>query len=151
MVGIVGFAANDTVTATVTAQSITIDAVDGVVAYGTIAVSGSQNTVTLGDTQSVVNLGNVNTDVSIQGQDSGTWELDLAVIGADQYTHEISTDGGTAWAFFDEDAYYDFVTALEEYGTESETQTFDLRISTPSSSTVYTSQSVDVSVQSAAS
>jgi len=147
MFGVVTFAATDTLSATITAQSISVTVVDGVVAYGNVLLSATQDTIALSDTQSAVNNGNVTIDLDIQGQNSTAWTLSLSAIGGDQYTHEISTNGGTTYVNFDASVFTGFEDGLT---TTVSTLPFDLRISTPSSSTDFTVQTVSVTVQSTA-
>jgi len=133
------------------AAVVSITVLDGVVAYGIVADNTSQDTTASGvnDTQKAVNTGDVTVDFSVQGTDSAAWELDLAVNGTDQYTHEISTNGGTVYMFFDELSFRDFATGIPT--TTSQTQTFDLRILTPNPSTNFDPQNVNVTIQATAS
>jgi hypothetical protein len=128
----------DTVTATVTVQNISLTVSDGTVTYGTLAVSSSANTAAAGldDTQTITNNGNITEDFNIKGQNSGDWTIHDTTIGADTYVHEWCTsdcDGTPTWNGFDAD-YEALASAISSSGT----QDFDLRLNTPSSSSVYT-------------
>jgi len=136
-----------TVTATVTAQEISVSVTDGTVAYGTMSVGTTANTLAAGlnDTQTATNNGNVSEDLNIKGQDSTNWTLGAAA-GSETYKHEFSTTAsfpGTALTT----SYQTLATGIAAAGNE----TFDLQMSTPTSTASYTEQSVDVTVQAVAS
>lgn len=142
-------ATTGTVTATVTAQNVAVTVADGTVTYGTLAVGGTASTSSdgLDDTQTATNEGNVSSDLTIRGQNSANWTL-AASTGADQYVHEFCTsncDTTPTWT-----ALTTNYQALASGVASSGTQDFDLKITVPSSSSNYTSQSVDVTVQIAA-
>lgn len=135
-----------TVTCTVTVQNISISVSDGTITYGTLGQNSTTNTCTLTDTQTATNNGNVTEDFNIKGQDSTSWTL-AGTAGSDQYTHKFSTATcptftGTALTT----SYQSLATGIAESGT----QDFDLEINTPNPSTVYTEQSVDITVQAVA-
>ena len=122
---------------------------DASVAYGTLTLSATENTTSGGvnDTQTATNDGNVTEDFNISGQNSAAWTL-AATIGADQYTHEWCTstcDTTPTWNNLTT-SYQTLATAIATSGT----QDFDLQIGVPSSSSSYTQQSVDVTVQAVA-
>jgi len=144
-----GAADTDTVTATVTAQNISVSVSDGGVAYGTLTVSGTASTSSdgLNDTQTATNDGNITEDFNIQGQDSANWTLETS-IGADQYVHEFCTsncDTTPTWTAITT-SYQQLANAISSSGT----QDFDLKIIVPSSSSNYTQQSVDLTIQAVA-
>lgn len=139
-----------TVTATVTAQEVSVSVSDGTVEYGTLAVSTTENTAasgSLNDTQTATNDGNVTADLEIKGQDAtgGTgWTL-AGTIGADQYIHDFcitDCDGTPTWTPLTT-TYQTLASSVAAAGT----QDFDLRLSMPSSTTDYVQKSVDVTVQ----
>ena len=139
------------ITATVTAQNVAITVGDGTVAYGIVAVSGNADTTSGGvdDTQLVTNTGNVNGDISITGTNSANWTLE-STIGAEQYVHKSCTttcDSSPTWTEFAEAGY----TTLENDVAPAGTIDLDLQLLTPSSTGTFTEQSVDVTVQIAAS
>lgn len=139
------------VTATVTVQNVSVTVSDGTVPYGTLATNTAKSTITadLNDLQTATNGGNVTEDLNIKGQNTAAWTLG-ATAGADQYIHQFCTatcssppTNFTALTT----SYQTLKTSLAASGT----QTFDLRIVTPTSSTSFTQQSVDVTVQAVAS
>lgn len=149
-VPIASAATTDSVTATVTVQNVSVSVTDGAVAYGTLAASGTQDTASggLDDSQTATNDGNVTEDFDIQGQNSGDWTL-AATQGSDQYFHKFCTtdcDGSPTWTALTT-SYQALATSVADSGT----QVFDLQIGVPSSSSVDTQQSVDVTVQASAS
>lgn len=140
----------DTVTATVTAQNVAVSVADGTVAYGTLSLSGTNDTTlgNLNDSQTATNDGNVNVDLNIRGQNSANWTL-AGTQGANEYRHRFCTtdcDGTPVWT-----ALTTNYQALAASVAASGTQVFDLEIGVPSSTTFYTQQSVDVQVQATAS
>jgi hypothetical protein len=143
---------NDSVTATVTAQNISVTVTDGSVSYGTVSTSSHADTTSAGvnDSQTATNNGNVTEDFSIQGVDSAAWEL-AAAAGSETYAHGVCTsdcDGSPTWTQFNEDSYTSFAADVAASGG---TQVFDLRLSTPASTATYTPQTVDVTILATAS
>jgi uncharacterized cupredoxin-like copper-binding protein len=143
-------ATTGTVTATVTAQNVSISVTDGSVAYGTLSLSDNEDTTTAGinDSQTATNNGNITEDFNILGQNSGSWTL-VATAGSDQYTHKwcvTDCDGSPTWNAIST-GYTTLATGIAGSGG---TQVFDLQIGTPTSSSVFTQQSVDVTVQAVA-
>jgi len=147
VVGPLAYAANTaTVTATVTVQNISLTVSDGSITYGTIAQNSSKSTCDLSDTQTVTNNGNVAETFNIKGQNSANWTL-AATAGSDQYVHKFATSScpwtsGTA-----------LTTSYQTMATNvavNATTTLNLQITTPNPSTVYTQQSVDVTVEAVA-
>lgn len=143
------------VTATVTVESISVAVTDGSVSYGTLSTSSTASTIAadLNDTQHALNAGNVNEDFNIQGQNSADWTLATSN-GTDQYVHRFCTSScGSPPANFTA-----LTTGYQTLGTNIQptttaptaSSTFDLQIVTPDVSTVFTSQSVDVTVQAVA-
>lgn len=147
---VVSAASSATVTATVTVQNISVSVSDGTVAYGTLALSSTQNTTSSGtnDSQIATNDGNVSEDLNIRGQNTGSWTL-AGSVGANQYKHDFcitTCDTTPVWT-----ALTTSNQTLSAATAASGTSTFDLRINTPSSSSSYAQQSVDVIVQASAS
>ncbi len=155
LVGDVALAAGTaTVAATVTLQNVSVTVADGSVSYGTLAANTTKTTLSggLNDLQTATNAGNVNEDLNIKGQNSTDWTL-AGSAGVDQYIHKFCTatcgTEGTPGAGFTA-----LTTSYASLGTTiaaSGTKTFDLLINTPTSSTHFTSESVDVTVQAVAS
>lgn len=137
-----------TVTSTVTVQNVSVSVSDGSISYGTLATNSSAGTNGT-DLQTATNNGNVTEDLNIKGQNSANWTLG-ATAGADQYTHKFCvTSCATAPTNYTAltTSYQSLKTSLATSGT----QTFDLYITTPTSSTNFTQQSVDIIVQAVAS
>lgn len=135
------------VAATVTTQNISVSVTDGSVSYGTLSPGGSKSTISsdLNDTQTATNDGNVAEDFNIKGQNTANWTLS-ATSGTDQYSHKFCTGTcGTPPTNFT--ALTTNYQSLASNKAAAATQTFDLQITVPSPSTVYTQQSVDVTVQ----
>ena len=136
-----------TVAATVTVQNISVSVASGSVSYGTLAANSSTSTIStqLNDTQTATNNGNVAEDLNVKCQNSANWTLATAT-GADQYVHKFCTATcGTPPTNFA--ALTTSYQALKVNLAANGTQTFDLQITTPNPSTVFSQQSVDVTVQ----
>ena len=132
------------VAATVTVQNISVSVADGTVAYGILAVNTSAGT-NPADLQTATNNGNITEAFNIKGQNSANWTLGAAA-GADTYVHKFCT----ATCGTPPTNYTALTTSYQTLGTGvavSGTKTFDLYITTPTSSTNFTQQSVDVTVQ----
>jgi hypothetical protein len=139
-------ATTGTVTATVTAQNISLTVTDGSVAYGTLAASASADTCTshLSDLQTVTNNGNVAEDFNIKGINTTDWTL-AGTAGSNAYVHKFanatcttSFPAGTALTTTDQT----LATNIAAAGTSP----LNLQITTPSSSTVFTVQNPNVTV-----
>jgi len=142
-------ASTDSVTATVTVQNISVSVTDGAIAYGTLAINTSAGT-NAADTQTATNDGNVTENLNIKGQNSANWTLDSTNATEDHYIHRFCTSSCTS----PPTSYTALTTNYQTLATSvssSGNQTFDLYITTPQSSTVYTQQSVDIMVQAVAS
>ena len=134
------------VTATVTAQNVAVSVSDGTVTYGTISLGETASTSSdgLDDSQTATNDGNVTSDLNIMGQNSANWTL-AATVGSDNYVHEFCTsncDSTPTWTALTT-SYQTLATGIAASGN----QAFDLKIIVPSTSSNYTQQSVDVTVQ----
>jgi len=124
--------------------SVTISA-NGTISYGTIATGASKSTIQLGTTPVAMNDGNAAEDFNIKGQDTSCpWTLS-GTSGADQYVHEFSVNGGSAWTALTT-SYQALATNVAVNGT----QNLDLRVTVPASTNCFGSQSVDVTVQAVA-
>lgn len=137
-----------TVTSTVTVQNVSVSVSSGTVSYGTLATNTSAGT-NGSNTQTVTNAGNVAEDFNLKGQNSANWTL-AGSAGTDAYSHKFCTSTcGSAPT-----NYTALTTSYAALGSgnvaASGTQTFDLYITTPTSSSVFTQQSVDVIVQAVA-
>lgn len=146
----VSAATTDSVTATVTAEFISVTVTDGTVAYGSLGTSATQDTTSggLDDSQTATNGSNVTADFDISGQDSADWTL-ASSAGSDQYFHKFCTsncDASPTWTALTT-SYQSLATSVSASGT----QIFDLQIGTPSTNTSSDQQSVDVTVLASAS
>lgn len=143
------------VTATVTPQNISITVSDGTVAYGTMAANTSKDTTSggLNDTQTATNDGNVSETFNIKGSNSVAWTL-AGAAGANQYVHQFCKTGTGAPDPCDATPTYTALTtgyqALATPVAASGTQKFDLKVTTPTSSSSFAEQSVNVTVQATA-
>jgi hypothetical protein len=135
------------VTATVTAQNISISVSDGSVSYGTLAINTTEDTTSGGvnDSQTATNEGNVTENFNIMGSDTGSWTL-AATQGSDEYFHKFCNNGtcdsSANWTALTT-SYQTLATGVASSGT----QEFDLQIGVPSSTAVFTEQNADVTVQ----
>ena len=137
------------VAATVTVQNISVSVGDGVVQYGTLDANTSKDTTSSGvnDSQIATNNGNVAEDFNIKGSNSGNWTLSGSS-GTDQYVHEFCrNDGGDCDGTPVFTALTTSYTELDTSVSASGTQDFDLKITTPTSSTNFSEQNVNVTVQ----
>ena len=149
------------VNATVTPQLISLTVSDGVVDYGTMALSTTRSTAesdsdALTDTQVAANNGNVSENFGIRSSDaasSGTpWDL-AATAGNNAFTHAFCTtgtgvtdpcDATPTWTGFTVDnvTYTNFAVNVAPQGTKR----FDLRLGTPSISSDSVTHNVIVTV-----
>ncbi|KKS07557.1 hypothetical protein A3K01_00290 [candidate division WWE3 bacterium RIFOXYD1_FULL_43_17] len=143
-----GAAETSTVTATVTAQNVSVTVSDNSVTYGTMSLGSSKSTITLSDTQTATNAGNVTSQLNIKGQNSTGWTL-AGTAGSDQYVHKFCVSSCST-----PPTNYTALTVnyqtLSASIAASGTQNFDLELTVPNSSSTYTQQSVDVIVQAVA-
>jgi len=143
-----------TVTATVTVQNISVSVSDGTVAYGTMAVNTWKSTLPseLNDMQTSTNDGNVTEDFNIKGQNSANWTL-AATPGNEQYTHQFcnDTDNDCSTPPTNYTALTTSYQTLDTGIPTSGTVEFQLRLGTPTATSNYTQQSVDVTIQAIAS
>lgn len=134
-----------TVAATVTVENISVSVADGTIDYGVLAVNSSAGTNGT-DTQVATNNGNVAEDFNVRGTDSANWTLDTANSTTDHYIHRFCASSCAS----PPTSYTALTTsyaALASNVAASGTQNLDLYITTPQTSTVFTQQSVDVTVQ----
>lgn len=134
------------VTATVTAQSISVAVTDGAVSYGTIATSTTEDTTSSGvnDSQTADNDGNVTEDFNVRGFNTAAWTL-AGTAGAENYTHKFCTttcDTTPSWTALTTN-YQQLSNDVADTGN----QVFDLEIGTPTTTATYTQQTATVTVQ----
>lgn len=137
-----------TVAATVTVQNISVSVTDGVVTFGTLANNASAGTNGT-DTQTATNNGNITENLNIKGQNSTNWTLG-ATAASDQYILKFCTATCTTPPTNYTALTTNYQTLATGVVATTGNQTFDLYITTPNPSTVYTQQSVDVTVQAVA-
>ena len=117
------------------------------IAYGTVALGTSQDTITLGQNLTVTNNGDVTADFSIKSSDAtrdgGTnWALG-ATAGNNTFTHAFSTNTGGSWSLMGlADNYYALTSGI----APNATQTFDLQIGMPTSTTDYWEHTIIITV-----
>ena len=133
-----------TVAATVTVQNISVSVSDGSINYGVLALSSTKSTCDLSDTQILTNDGNVPEIFNIKGNDSANWTLG-ATAGANVYVHKFSANAcpwatGTGTALTTN--YQTLASAVPAGGASN----LNLQINTPTSSTSFAPQSVDVTI-----
>ena len=129
------------------AAIVSVSVSDGVVTYGTLGQNSTKSTHSgdLGDLQTATNDGDVTEDFNIKGQNSGNWTLG-ATAGSDIYVHQFCTASCTT----PPTNYTALTTGYQTLATgiaPTNNQTFDLYINTPDPSTVFTEQSVNVTIQ----
>jgi hypothetical protein len=140
------FAAEDTVTCTVSAFLVSVTVTDGDVAYGALEVGTSESTLDLTDTQTATNDGTVAEDFSIKSSDATrgggtTWDLVTGTPGNNEFKHEFSTTGS-----FPGTSMTTSYTSLATNVATSGSQTFDLQITMPGSTDDYLEHTITVTV-----
>lgn len=145
------FAAEGTVTCTVSAAMVSVTVTDGDVAYGTLALEETKSTLDLTDTQTVTNSGNVREDFTIKSsnatRDGGTtWDLVTATPGHNEFKHEFSTDSGSNWTAMPADNSF---TGLMSDIDPEDSGPLDLRITMPGTTDDYLEHSIIVTVMAA--
>lgn len=148
VIGIEVLAGTDTFNATVSPQNISVIVEDGAVAYGVLNLSAEQDTVTLGDEQDAGNNGNVYANFDIKSGDAtgGTqWDLGADTDANDQFVHKYSTTGSSpyVWRTFVDNATYD---DLAQGVSTTASQSFDLYIGVPVTSTDYQQKTIQVTI-----
>jgi len=125
-----GAAPTADVSATVTAELITISVADGSVEYGIVPI----DTLKVVQTQVVTNNSNVAVDLDVRSSDAigGTqWNLAATNAALNDFTHESSPDGST-WTAFNVDNTT-LTSLASNIAASGGTQDLDLRIKTPAS------------------
>jgi hypothetical protein len=142
----VGAANNDTVEATVTVQNIAVSVASGSIDYGILGTEQSKGTHSgdLDNTQVVTNDSNIPVDVGIRGYNSAAWTL-AGAAGSDAYIHRFCTSScatpPTNYTALTT-SYADLANGVSAAGTVN----VDLYLTTPTVSTSFSQQNVDVSV-----
>lgn len=140
------------VKATVTPQNISVTVTDGTVSYGTLASGATKDTTAvqgeLNDSQTATNLGNIPETLTIKGRNSENWTLGTTA-GDNQYTHKFCTancDSSPSWT--------GLTTSYQTLGSNVAANgvvIFDLQIGTPTNTSAFSPQSVDVTVMATSS
>jgi hypothetical protein len=127
--------------------SVTVS--DGAVAYGAMALSSFSSTSTLTDTQTITNNGDVYEVFNVKGTNTSCpWTLSGS-IGTDQYSHSFCK--ATDVSCSSPPTNYTYLTtsyqSMYPNVTAGGTKNMDLMVTLPSSTSCYTQQSVDVTIQ----
>lgn len=143
-------ASTATVSATVTAQNVSVTVADGAVAYGTLGLSSSTSTLAsaLNDIQTATNAGNVAESFNIKTSDAtggATW-VATSTPGSDLFAHSFSTNSGSNWTTMASSSYATLATNKAASGT----QTFDLKLETPTASSDFVQKTITITVQAVA-
>lgn len=137
----------DTTSLDITGAVVSVVVTDGVVNYGILPLSGTEDTTAAGrnDTQHAQNDGSGTEKFNIMGSNStpDNWTL-AASRGTDQYFHEFSTDGST-WT-----ALTTSYLTLDTSVAQNATVDFDLRVGVPSTTSAIATQDIDVTIQAVA-
>ena len=147
-----GSGASGQVTLTYTPSIVSVTVSDGTINYGVIAAGGQKSTIasSLNNTQVATNDGNLTENFNIRGSNTVDWTL-AAASGSNIYVHEFCTagsgspdpcDSGGTWS--------KMTTAYQSLSTNvsaSQSRRFDLRLTTPVSSTSSAQQSSVVTIQ----
>lgn len=142
-----------TVTATVTAQNVSVTiTTGGSVAFSTINTDSTEDTTSSGvnDTETAENNGNITENFNIKAENSTStgagWTMGAAA-DSEIYTIKFCTsdcDGTPTWNAIGIDPSYETLAAsIAKDGT----QDFDLQVSTPTSTTDYNEQTITVTIQ----
>jgi len=152
LVVVLGVKADDegTVDCTVTAQNISVTVSDGDVTFGTVTTSDTKDTTTgekgVDESQTANNNGNITEDFNIKADDSTDWTLGSSA-GSETYTMKFCVsdcDGSPTWNSVGIEPDYE---QLADDVAKDGDQIFDLQVGTPTSTAIYTEQSITVTVQ----
>ena len=138
------------VSATVTAQLVSVTVSDGSVAYGIVDLTGSKSTIDLSDSQTANNNGNVSADLDIKSSD-GVGGVDWTLVaaaglgGSDDFAHQFSINSGGDWTDLTT-SYQALATGVAGAGS----QVFDLKILMPTLTTDYVEKTITVTVRASA-
>ena len=140
----------DTVTATVTAQNISVSVDNVSIAFGTISTSDTKDTTTgakgVDDSSIATNDGNITEKFNIMAGASTNWTLG-ATAGSETYTMKscvATCDTSPTWTSVGIDpAYATLAASVAKDGT----QEFDLQVGTPTSTASYGQQTITITVQ----
>lgn len=136
----------------ITYAVVTITVSDGSIAYGGRPQSTLIDTTSSGvdDTQVVTNAGDSAEDINILAQNSADWTL-APTAGAEQYVHSYCSTGSGSPDPCDAGATWTpLTTSYQQLASNlavAATKRFDLRLSTPTSSTTSTQQTLNITLQ----
>ena len=142
VVGVVAQGAStDTVTATVTPQTVSVTVDIESVDYGVLDMS---ETSAPSAVITATNSGNVTEKLEIKGSDSTNWTLSPSAVGANTFMHEFATDDDSyaSYTALNNTTYDTLDTSVVESGT----QLFKLQLKMPSSTTNTETQSTTITV-----
>ncbi|MFH0814719.1 MAG: hypothetical protein V1902_01315 [Candidatus Falkowbacteria bacterium] len=145
-----------TVTASVTAQNVSLTVSDGTLAFGTLAANSVANSCANSDQQTVTNNGNVNEDFAVKVVNPANWTLGASA-ASEVFTASYKVDGGVCPATTYAPPTAAFVTSgtyiedIKAAVATSGTFTLDVGINTPTSTSTYTAQSIVFTVLATAS
>ncbi|MDQ3094217.1 MAG: hypothetical protein M3Q70_03525 [bacterium] len=147
-----GTGASGQVVVTYTPAVISVVVSDATVNYGILAPGISRSTLSsqLNDTQVASNDGNFAEDFNIRGNNSAAWALSVTA-GNNQYVHSYCTTGSGSPDPCDTAGVFTSLTTsyqpLATYIAVNGIQRFDLRVTSPTTTTATANQSVDVTIQ----
>lgn len=150
----VNAATTDTVTATVTAivYSVSLDNGDGI-AFGAVGTSATKDTTTNGvdDSTTATNDGSVAEKFNIQASDTAAWTF-ASNTGPENYWVKsciADCDSAPSWAIVGDASQAQYVQLVTNVAKDA-TQTFDLQVGTPITTTATAAQSITITVQAGA-
>lgn len=135
----------DTISATVSATSLSLSVSSGSITFGSVALNTATSTVGSTYGQTVTNDGSSMTlNVKSSNATGGTtWALGTSA-GSDQFKLETSTTTGSTWSTFQ--ATDTYLTASSTVAAAA-TQLLHFRFTTPSDSTDFVQKTLTVTVQ----
>jgi hypothetical protein len=144
---------NDYSPGVITIQAVVISVTitsDGTISYGLIPENSAKSTLPgeLSDMQTASNDGNVTENFNIKGQNSGNWTLS-ASSGNNQYVHKFCNDTDNNCTS-PPTSYTPLTTSYQTLDTGiavGNAVDFQLQITTPNPSSVFTEQQVNVTIQ----
>ena len=148
MTSIAQAADNASVTASVTALNLQVSVASGSVTYGIMGLSSTKSTIAsdLNSKQTATNDGNGPETIKIAGTDSAGWTL--GAVGSNTYSHKFCVETGSV-CNSPPTSYTSLTTSnqtLKASVAALGTVEFQLQLGTPSSSTAWDSQSVNVNL-----
>lgn len=152
VIGITVWAAEDTITCSVTARNIAISVTDGTIDYGNVDLSSSTSTLptAIDDAQTASNDGSA-AQISVKTSDATPptgWTSVESFNGSnDEFIHSFTTTTSPTWQVITEAGEYETASSTVESGG---TLDFYFQIETDNAYTDYTAKSITITVQAAA-